>query len=519
MTAVIIPLAGAPSASLTWPTIDWETVITEVRRLQMRIAKAFREGRRGKAKALQWLLTHSFYAKLLAVKRVVSNQGAKTPGIDEIVWKSSADKMEAVNSLKRRGYKTLPLKRIYIPKKQKGKFRPLSIPPMICRAQQALHLLSLEPVSEMLADKHTYGFRPLKSTADAIEQCFTVLARKTSAQWILEGDIKACFDSISKSWLCENTPMDKIMLRKWLDAGYIDKGEFYPTEQGVAQGGPISPALLLVTLSGMESTIKRSVNSKDKVNVVVYADDFIVTGATKEVLENKVKPAIEGFLRERGLTLSQEKTKLTHINEGFDFLGVNIRKYKSKLIMKPAKSNVKRFLVTMRETIKQMAAVKTEILIQRLNSKIRGWANYYRHVCSSQTFSYVDYQIFQALWRWATKRHSNKGKRWIHKNYFRSKAQRNWVFYAKVKAKEKGAPSTYLDLIKASDTPIKRHIKMKAEATPYKSEYHEYLTERLAKRRGNNKPKRAIWWLSWWNLLKPRKERPKVTGSLEGVAL
>jgi len=195
MAVMAMSLTGAPSAvELTWDAIIWQKVGAHVRQLQMRIAKAYREGRRSKARALQRILTHSFYAKLLAVKRVVQNRGAKTPGVDNVVWSTSKQKMQAALALKRRGYKTKPLKRIYIPKKQKGKLRPLGIPVMLCRGQQALHLLSLEPISETIADKNAYGFRPLRSTADAIEQCFIALARKGSAPYILEADIKSCFD-------------------------------------------------------------------------------------------------------------------------------------------------------------------------------------------------------------------------------------------------------------------------------------------------------------------------------------
>ena len=177
MTAMVNPKAGASSTGDDWDAIDWQTAIAHVRRLQMRIAKAYREGKRGKVQALQRLLTHSYYGKLLAVKRIVQNKGGKTPGIDGIVWKTSKQKIEAVKSLKRRGYKPQALRRIYIPKKQKGKFRPLSIPVMACRAQQALHLLSLEPIAETMADKNSYGFRPLRSTADAISRCFDALSR------------------------------------------------------------------------------------------------------------------------------------------------------------------------------------------------------------------------------------------------------------------------------------------------------------------------------------------------------
>lgn len=480
MTVMALPSTGAPPAQLSnWNSINWKKVVTDVRQLQMRIAKAYREGKHGKVKALQWILTHSVSAKLLAVKRVTENNGAKTPGVDNVVWNTANKKMKAALSLKRHGYQTKPLKRIYIPKKQKGKLRPLSIPTMECRAQQALYLLSLEPVSEMRADKHAYGFRPLRSTADAIDQCFKTLAHQRSAQYILEGDIKSCFDNISSEWLQENAPMDKEMLRKWLSAGYIEKDKLYPTERGTPQGGIISPTLLNITLSGLEKAIKKLARRKDKVNVCIYADDFVITGATKDILEEKVKPTVEAFLRERGLSLSQEKTKITHINEGFDFLGMNIRKYNGKLIIKPAKSSVKSFLADIRETIKLHKTAKTENLIRLLNPKIRGWTNYYRHVCSKETFSYVDHAIFEAIWKWSVRRHPNKGLRWIKQKYFYRNELRNWIFAARIK--DVKSEFNYINLIQANHTPIKRHIQIKAEATPYDPRYSGYLNKRRSR--------------------------------------
>jgi len=518
MTVMGMPSTGAlPAALPRWTSINWKKMTAHVRRLQMRIAKAYREGKHGKVKALQWILTHSFSAKLLAVKRVASNKGAKTPGIDNITWKTPEDKIKAATSLNRRGYKTQPLKRVYIPKKQKGQFRPLSIPVMKCRAQQALHLLSLEPIAEIIADKNSYGFRPFRSTADAIEQCFKTLARKTSAQYVLEGDIKSCFDSISSSWLSENVCMDKEMLRKWLTAGYIEKKTLCRTDSGAPQGGVISPTLLTVTLSGLENVVKAATKPKDKINVIIYADDFIITGATKEVLEDKVKPIVESFLSERGLILSQEKTKITHISEGFDFLGTNVRKYKDKLIIKPAKSSVKRFLVNIRKTIKSNATVKTEVMIRLLNQKIRGWANYYRHICSKDVFNYVDHNIFQSLWRWATKRHPNKGARWIKSKYFRIDRRQNWMFSCKIK--DKRDTLQYLDLIKASKTPIKRHIKIQATATPFDPAYHDYFDARISKLHNARKfGSKANWLTCWWRLLKPMKEAEKFGSPLKATA-
>jgi len=485
MTAMAPPLSGASSSTLTWDSIKWKTVKAMVYRLQMRIAKAVREGRHGKAKALQWTLTHSFYAKLLAVKRVVQNRGKNTPGVDKVIWETPSQKLKAALSLKRRGYQTQPLRRVYILKKD-GRQRPLSIPTMYCRSMQALYLLALEPIAEHYADKNSYGFRPRRSCADALEMCFLALVRKNSAKYILEGDIKSCFDKISHQWLRDHIPMDKEILSKWLSAGYMDKGTLHSTNVGTPQGGIASPTLLNLTLSGLEEAITRVISKrKDKVNVIVYADDFIITGTSKEVLEQKVKPIVEVFLRERGLDLSQEKTKITHIEEGFDFLGVNVRKYDGKFIKKPSKKSIKSFLANIRKVIKSNPTVKTENLIYLLNPKIRGWTNYFRHHCAKKTFSYVDHAIFQALWQWVHRRHPRKSGGWAKRKYFRQSHLRNWVFSAKT---SKGNnPATYIDLFQASAVPIKRHIKIRAEANPYDPKFKEYFKLREQIQKGSRR--------------------------------
>lgn len=209
----------APSG-FTWQGINWYQVIQQVKRLQARIIKATKEGRHDKVKALQWLLTHSFSGKALAVKRVTMNRGKYTPGVDNDIWKTPKTKTNAIASHKRRGYKPLPLRRIHIPKKN-GKTRPLGIPTMKDRAMQALYLLALEPVAETTADGNSYGFRPWRSTADAAEQCFICLAKRDSAQWVLEADIAACFDAISHEWLIDNIPVDTAILRRWLKTGFV----------------------------------------------------------------------------------------------------------------------------------------------------------------------------------------------------------------------------------------------------------------------------------------------------------
>lgn len=476
MTAVATLLTGASSPFATWDSINWDTVKAEVRRLQIRIAKAISEGRHGKVKSLQWLLTHSFHAKLLAVKRVVQNQGGKTPGVDKIVWKTSQQKMKAAQSLTRTGYQTQPLRRIYIPRKD-GRQRPLSIPTMKCRAMQALHLLALDPIAEFYADKNSYGFRPKRAAADALGACHLALAKKGSSQWILEADIKSCFDKISHDWLRDNIPMDKEILSKWLSAGYIENGVLHQTGSGTPQGGLASPTLLVLTLSGLEKAVHSAISKrKDKVHFSIYADDFIITGSSKEVLETKVKPLVESFLYERGLEFSQEKTKITHIDDGFDFLSTNVRKYKGKCITKPSKDSVKRFLSDIRDTIKSNPTAKTENLIHLLNPKIRGWANYHRFSCAKRTFSYVDHCIYEALWRWAHRRHPRKGASWLKKKYFRNHRLRDWIFSAK-NSKE-NSMSEFVDLLKASSIAVKRHIKIRAEATPYDTRFTKYFEKR-----------------------------------------
>jgi len=489
MTASRQSMTGASSSNeCAWSQIDWPQVQSEVRRLQMRIAKAVRQQKWGKVKALQWILTHSHNAKLLAVKRVTQSTGAKTPGVDGVLWRTAGQKSGAASSLQRRGYKTQPLRRIYIPKKN-GKRRPLGIPTLHDRAMQALHLLALEPVSETTADKNSYGFRPNRSAADAIGQCFLSLSRKTSARWVLEGDIRACFDEIDHDWLMAHICTDKRLLQQWLAAGYIEEGTFHGTEAGSPQGAIISPALANMVLDGLEAVVKQAVAKTDQVNGVRYADDFIATGTSRDVLETKVRPAIAGFLAERGLRLSSEKTHITHIDDGFDFLGFNVRKYSGKLLIKPSRKSVKIFLAGIRTLIKSHPTIKTESLIRLLNPKLRGWANYYRHVVSKRIFCWVDTAIFQAIYRWTRRRHPNKGAGWIFEKYFKHPAPKNWWFHAKTRTVDGHAD--LFRLIRVASTQIVRHVKVIAEATPYDPAFTSYFERRKRQRRSSTREE--VW--------------------------
>ena len=479
--------ACAPSnAPKNWDSIDWKKAAAYVKKLQMRIAKAQKEGRHNKVKALQWTLTHSFYAKALAVKRVTENRGKKTPGVDKILWTTKKEKWEAITTLKRHGYRPLPLRRVYL-RKPNGKLRPLGIPTMTDRAMQTLYKFALEPVAETTGDPNSYGFRMGRCTQDAAVQCAAILARKDRAQWVLEGDIKGCFDNISHDWIEKHIPMDKEILHKFLKCGYIDTGKLFPTQAGTPQGGSISPTIANMVLDGLEFMLNKrfrkhyenGVYVNPKVNLVRYADDFIITGESRELLESQVKPLVEAFMTERGLTLSPEKTVITNICDGFDFLGFNIRRYSNgKFLIKPSQKNVKTFLDKVRRIIKHSKASTQQELIGKLNPIIRGWALYHAHNASKQTFSMVDNQIWQCLWRWARRRHPKKGGEWIYNRYFHLVEQRVWTFAVPRYSPESTSEYDYILLERASNREIKRFVKIKSEANPFAPEWQMYFEER-----------------------------------------
>ncbi len=364
---------------------------------------------------------------------------------------------------------------------------------------QALHLLALEPVAETTADPNSYGFRPERATADAGEQCFISLARKVSAEWVLEADIQGCFDNISHDWMIANIPTDKTILKKWLNAGFVYQNELFPTEAGTPQGGIISPVLANMTLDGLEAMLAekfpKAKRTGLKMNMVRYADDFIITGNSKEWLEHEVKPAVVEFLAERGLVLSPEKTKITHIGDGFDFLGWSIRKYGGKLLMKPSKANVKAHLDKIREVIKGNKTAKQENLIRLLNPVLRGWANYHSHVVAKETFVSVDRCVWSMLWRWAARRHPNKKARWVKERYFKSRGTRNWVFAA-TENQEDGTRREFI-LLQESDTPIQRHVKIRANANPHDLQWEPYFESRWGKKMSNSARGRAKLYRVW----------------------
>lgn len=490
MTAVN-KLAGASShQEVNGGAESWRLANHEVRRLQVRIVKAVQENRWGKVQALQRLLTHSFSGKVMAVKRVTENKGKRTPGVDQVIWNTPTKKAAAVHALRQREYRSLPLRRVYLQKSSGNGLRPLGIPTMKDRAMQALYLLALEPIAETTGDPNSYGFRPERSTADALEQCFIALGQENAAEWILKCDIRACFDRISHDWMLANIPTEKPILRQWLRAGFIDKHILYPTEEGVPQGGIASPVIANLVLDGLEKQLRAKYPTKTrrarraKTHMIRYADDVLFTGSSKELLEQEILPLINRFLSARGLELSPEKTRIIHVKDGFDFLGQNVRKYAGKILIKPARKNVKSFLDNVREIVKANKQITAGQLIVRLNPIIRGWANYHRHVVSSETFGSVDYAIFKTLWRWAKRRHPKKNRWWIANKYFHRNGEPKWVFSGE--SEDKSDHRKEVRLINAASVQIKRHTKIKGRANPYDPQWEVYFEERLGAKMVNN---------------------------------
>ena len=482
-----------------WGEINWEKAEKYVNRLQIRIVKAKLMNKKNLVKRLQYLLVNSFYAKAIAVRKVTTNKGRKSAGIDGEIWNTEKLKMQGILKLNNKGYKAKPTRRIYI-KKANGKQRPLSIPTMTDRAMQTLHLLALQPIEETQADKGSFGFRMYRGCQDAMQRIFNVLSRKNSAEWILEGDIKGCFDNISHEWLINNIEMNKKVLKEFIKAGYVYKKKLFPTNQGAIQGGAISPTLANITLDGLEEEIHRKTNPgkrvkhlvhrEHKINFIRFADDFIVTGETKEILE-EVKQIIKEFLQERGLELSEEKTLITNIKEGFDFLGWNFRKYKdNKLIIKPSKKSVKRVREKMNKTIKQAASWKQEELITKLNPIITGWSNYHQVVCAKETFKKLDYTLYLMLTEWARRRHNKKSRVWRYNRYWKNINGRNETFEQNGKI-----------LNRFADVPIIRKYRIALDKNPYLNrEYYQTIKLAQKRRRDNAYRKTAVYELGYNNL-------------------
>jgi len=335
---------------------------------------------------------------------------------------------------------------------------------MYDRAMQALYALALQPVAETKADNRSFGFRLFRSAQDASQYAFLCLHHQKSAPWILEGDIKGCFDNISHEWLKENIPMEQSVLSQFLKADYIFEENLYHTDRGTPQGGLISPILANMTLDGIESILNEQYPDM-KVHFIRYADDFLVTAPSQEAAE-EICELIRVFLAERGLELSKAKTLITHINVGFDFLGWSFRKYDGTLLIKPSKESIGKITDKIRGIIHKAAAWTQEQLIKALNPVITGWANYHRHIVAKKTFQKLDSIIWNMLWRWAKRRHSQKGHKWIARRYWYTEGTRNWVFKAAT-----------AKLVLFADTKIRRHAMVKLDKNPFLD--RNYFLDRL----------------------------------------
>ena len=467
---------------INWLAVDFDIVEQSVKILQNRIVKAKLASRSRMVKKLQSLLVKSLNARILAVKRVSENKGKNTAGVDGKLLDTNIKKSKYVADLKIKlpDYKSMPLKRIEIPKKN-GKLRPLGIPTMFDRSIQALYKLALEPIAEVVADKNSYGFRPKRSTQDAMKQVWLCTSKKNGGEWILEADIKGCFDNISHQWMYDNIPLDNRLLKQWLKSGFIKDDTLFPTDAGTPQGGIISPILANMVLDGIEDIVKnhkarfqKMVNGviiyrhTNRLNFIRYADDFVITGRTPEDLQ-LVQKDIEKFLNIRGLELSKEKTHITNIRDGFDFLGFNFRKYPNdKVIVTPTKDGIKSFKSKIKDIFKKYNSSSLTMLITKLNPLLRGWANYYRFVNSKVIFSKLDSYIWRKSLNWMKRIHQRRETKKYYKQYF--KPFPNY----KSDVLSDGRQFVY----RLSTLPLKEFIKIKSEANPYDTSFDDYFIKR-----------------------------------------
>ncbi|MEH1857542.1 MAG: group II intron reverse transcriptase/maturase [Nostoc sp.] len=488
--------------TVVWNQTNWKKIQRIVFKLQKRIHKAAQRGDVKAMRRLQKTLMKSWYAKLLATRQVTQdNQGKKTAGVDGVKSLGYAQRLELANSLGTNG-KIKPTRRIWIPKRGTDEKRPLGIPVMADRANQALAKIALEPQWEAKFEPNSYGFRPGRAAHDAIEAIY--LAIHCKSKYVLDADISKCFDNIDHQKLLSklNTyPSMKRMIRNWLKAGFMDGQDIFPTEAGTPQGGVISPLLANIALHGMEEVIKEYANTlptrrdygkkqnRHALSLIRYADDFVIIHEDINVVLG-AKTAIEGFLKDIGLELKPSKTRICHTFEeyegeqpGFDFLGFNIRQFPVndgmsaraprsrkilgfQTIIQPSKKAVQRHYKAISDVIDSHKAAPQKVLIQKLNPIIQGWANYYSSVCSTDAFRDLNNMIYVKLTSWAKYRHPNKGGKWVTEKYWTNVGGDNWVFgYTNPDTNER-----YI-LSKHTWTKIVRHTKVKGDASPFNGDF------------------------------------------------